>query len=165
MAKRTSKKKSSKGKPSGGKPAGKTRHDASFGIVPVRVVGGVREFLVIQHLGGHWGFPKGHPDKGESPVEAATRELREETGLRVAEVLAEPAMEEKYYFRVKDALVRKTVTYFVGFVEAGEVELQAEEVRDAAWGPLEATMGRLSFKEGRRILQEAVKVLEDRETR
>ncbi len=53
---------------------GKTRHDASFGIVPVHERDGVRRFLLIQHLGGHWGFPKGHPEKGESPVETARRE-------------------------------------------------------------------------------------------
>ena len=30
-------------------------------------------------LQGHWDFPKGHVDKGETEIETATRELEEET--------------------------------------------------------------------------------------
>jgi len=37
---------------------------------------------------GHWIFPKGHIERGESPQEAAVREVAEETGLR-AEVVRE----------------------------------------------------------------------------
>ena len=33
-------------------------------------------------LQGHWDFPKGHVDKGETEIETATRELEEETGIK-----------------------------------------------------------------------------------
>ena len=39
-----------------------------------------RLFLLIQHQAGHWAFPKGHANPGESPAETARREFAEETG-------------------------------------------------------------------------------------
>lgn len=32
----------------------------------------------------HWDIPKGQPDLGEAPIDAALRELREETGIELA---------------------------------------------------------------------------------
>lgn len=147
------------------KSQGTTRHDASYGVIPVHILAGERRYLLIQHHAGHWGFPKGHAEKGETPAQAAERELREETGLRATEVLAEPAFEEVYYFKVKATLIRKSVTYFIGFVDDPRVTPQAEEISDYAWGGLEETMKRLSFKEGRRILEQAEQALRARDAR
>ncbi len=42
------------------------------------------EAFLIQHVNGkHWGFPKGHPEEGESFEQIAVRELFEETGLQI----------------------------------------------------------------------------------
>lgn len=38
---------------------------------------------------GYWQFPQGGIDEGETPEEAALRELGEETGIRAATILAE----------------------------------------------------------------------------
>ena len=66
--------------------------DQSFGVVPVRddAKTGEQEFLLVQHQAGHWGFPKGHLEPGETPVQAAGRELAEETGLRRVKLVHEP---------------------------------------------------------------------------
>ena len=41
-----------------------------------------RKVLLIKHEnGGHWAFPKGHVEEGETEVETALREIKEETGL------------------------------------------------------------------------------------
>ncbi|MEX2173180.1 MAG: NUDIX domain-containing protein [Pirellulaceae bacterium] len=40
----------------------------------------VREFLLMRHA-DRWDLPKGHVDPGETDLECALRELREETGI------------------------------------------------------------------------------------
>ena len=42
------------------------------------------ELLLIRHKnGGHWSFPKGHVETGETEPQTALREIKEETGLDV----------------------------------------------------------------------------------
>jgi bis(5'-nucleosidyl)-tetraphosphatase len=45
----------------------------------------VREFLLMRHA-DRWDLPKGHVDSGESEMECALRELREETGITADDI-------------------------------------------------------------------------------
>lgn len=38
--------------------------------------------VLVQEIDGSWSMPKGGIDKGESPLDAAIREIQEETGIR-----------------------------------------------------------------------------------
>ncbi len=53
----------------------------SCGIVPVRESAGERYVLMLRAY-QYWDFPKGIKEDGERPLEAAIRELAEETGVR-----------------------------------------------------------------------------------
>lgn len=59
----------------------KGKIEKSFGVIPVFKQENNFTFCLIRHTEGHWGFPKGHQDIGESEQETATRELQEETGI------------------------------------------------------------------------------------
>jgi bis(5'-nucleosidyl)-tetraphosphatase len=138
----------------------KTPHlDESFGIVPVSQVEGEWKFLLILHKGGHhWGFPKGHGDPGETAQESAQRELKEETGLDVVRFLQENPFVEKYQFNMRGELIHKQVSYFPAIVK-GELQLQAEEVRDAKWLPFQEALNQLSFEEARQICRQVMQLV------
>jgi bis(5'-nucleosidyl)-tetraphosphatase len=131
----------------------------SFGIVPFLKEGGTWKVLLILHSqGNHWGFPKGKANPNETALETATRELKEETGLIVTEVLRENPMIEQYQFRRKKQFIVKSVQYFPAFV-GGAMKLQEEEIRDAKWMTIPDAMQQLTFREARHILQEFVRTL------
>ncbi|MBB6430025.1 bis(5'-nucleosyl)-tetraphosphatase [Algisphaera agarilytica] len=137
--------------------------DYSCGVIPCRSGANGKEFLLVQLHAGHWSFPKGHPEAGETPIETARRELREETGLTDITLLESPAFEEMYSFTKRSGkVVEKTVTYYLGELSdpSAEVSVQPEEVADFAWGDAEATMQRMTFAEGRRLFGEVLDYLD-----
>jgi bis(5'-nucleosidyl)-tetraphosphatase len=115
-----------------------------------------------------WEFPKGGLEPGESELEAAERELEEETGLAEGDftLLDGFREEERYYFsRGSGAdllLIRKRVTYFLAEWQRGEIQLSREASR-YEWATAEEAMKMLRFPEKRRILARAEEWLAQRE--
>ncbi|MGB8691313.1 MAG: NUDIX domain-containing protein [Microcoleus sp.] len=136
--------------------------DECFGIVPIFPNETDSLFLLIQHQAGHWGFPKGHANPGESAIETAKRELEEETGIRDCEVLEEPSFVEHYSFVKEGEPIEKTVTYFVAFVNSMEVQLQAEEIQNSAWSSFEEAVKLITFDANRQVLREVKAYLDGR---
>jgi bis(5'-nucleosidyl)-tetraphosphatase len=128
----------------------------SFGIIPFRKFKGKWQVLLIQHLNGqHWGFPKGRAEKTETAQEAAIRELKEETGLRVEQFLSLEPFTESYYDQDK----AKTVSYFPAFV-AGILKCQPDEILQAKWFDLDEAMKQISFPESQNVFKQARKLLD-----
>lgn len=89
----------------------------SAGAVVVRQSGGDWRFLILRAY-RHWDFPKGLIEPGESPLAAARRETREETGLA--------GLEFRWGTESVDTVMygdRKIATYFLALAGAGEVTL------------------------------------------
>jgi 8-oxo-dGTP pyrophosphatase MutT (NUDIX family) len=58
-----------------------------------------------------WTFPKGHIEAGETPRQAALREVLEETGYRAAIVC--PLLKVRYAFTLKGKYVKKIVQWYL----------------------------------------------------
>ncbi len=63
----------------------------SAGTVLYRVASGTVEVLLVHPSGAYnrhtpWGIPKGYPEEGESALQAARRETREETGIEAGQL-------------------------------------------------------------------------------
>ena len=139
-----------------------TREQVSAGGVVYRRRGQRTEVALIS-VGeqGRWQLPKGLVGRGESPVEAALREVGEETGL-ACEVVAELERVEYWYFS-KGASRRVRFHKFVHFYlmryVSGDVSGHDDEVNEARWVSLEEAEGMLAFKGERRALGEAREML------
>jgi 8-oxo-dGTP pyrophosphatase MutT (NUDIX family) len=134
--------------------------DEAFGIVPILLQNKAYQFLLIQHHAGHWGFPKGHANPGESALEAACREFVEETGISDFEVLDQVSFLEKYTFTRRRQKFEKTVLYFPAFANSSIVECQKEEIRAYAWADLDRAIALMSFKGGKRVLMDVHQYLQ-----
>lgn len=132
-----------------------TVKDQSFGVIPVQFQQGEVRFLLIQHHAGHWAFPKGHAERGESDAQTALRELREETGISDVRLLDGVALTECYYFKRDMQTVTKMVRYFIGVVASGDVRIQASEIRAYKWANYANALSLITFAESRRIISEA----------
>ncbi|HEX3318064.1 MAG TPA: NUDIX hydrolase [Solirubrobacteraceae bacterium] len=100
-------------------------------------------------------LPKGHPDDGESMEQAATREVREETGVDAE--LIEPLGDVDYWYRRKDGRPRpKRVTFYLFEYRSGDVADHDHEVEEALWMPLEEARTALTFPREREIVERAL---------
>jgi len=137
--------------------------ERSFGVVPVwKDVDGRVLFLLIQHHSGHWAFPKGHAHIGETDIEAALRELREEAGISQVTLLTDQPFIERYRKPAAwdpRAFVNKTVHYYLGLARDRDVRVQPAEIRDYRWVNLDEAAALITYDENRRILYAAAAAL------
>lgn len=102
---------------------------------------------------GHlrWSLPKGHIEPGETPEQAAEREVHEETGIS-SRVLA-PLGTIDFWFTSDRRRVHKTVHHFLLEARGGELSDTDIEVDEVAWVPLDEVAERLAHEDERRLLE------------
>jgi len=87
------------------------------------------EFLLVRlgYAHGLWTFPGGKIDRGETNIEAAHREIREETGLKIKNVkkIGEYKTEKEYK--------KDTVFCFVASPKTRGVKIDEFEVIESGW--------------------------------
>lgn len=126
----------------------------SAGVITYIKEGNTIEYLLLNYLGGHWDFPKGKLEAGENKLQAAIRELAEETGL-VADIY--PDFESSYSYSFRDKMrqpISKTVYFFVGKADKRTVIL-SEEHQHYKWLDYEQALYTLSYENARGILAKA----------
>lgn len=100
----------------------------SCGVIPFRKEGEEVRYLMVKQSNGAWSFPKGHMERGESEIQTALRETREEAGL---EPVLVPGFREtvEYDTRMQS---HKVVVLFLGEVH-GEPRVDHREIREYRW--------------------------------
>lgn len=104
-------------------------------------------------------LPKGHIDPGEDALAAATREVREETG-----VVGEPVHElgeARYWYRRDGQTIPKSVAFFLFSYIEGDTADHDDEVEEARWIALEDAQSELSHAAEREMVARAAEFLEE----
>jgi 8-oxo-dGTP pyrophosphatase MutT (NUDIX family) len=132
-----------------------TRQETSAGGVVVRRADHDLQYLLILDGHGSWGFPKGHLDPGESPLDAARREIAEETGVRDLAFRAELGAID-WYFRAAGVLVHKVCHFFLFETPTAAVQPQLDEgITECRWFSLAAALETATYDNARVVLRRA----------
>jgi 8-oxo-dGTP diphosphatase len=99
-------------------------------------------------------LPKGHPEEGESPADAALREVREEAGVRTT--LVEKLGDTRYWYMRKGERIAKVVAFFLLDYVSGDPADHDHEVEKARWMSLEQAARRLTYKGEREMAVRAL---------
>ncbi len=129
----------------------------SCGFVAFKRVRGENRYLIIKSLNGDVGFPKGHTEPGESELQTAIRELKEETGIEVKHI---PGFARKIEYPLPqrtDAI--KQAVYFLGECITDKITCQECEVAEANFLSYQEALLILTFEETKRILSDAEKFI------
>lgn len=123
-----------------------------------------REVAVIARINRagrlEWCLPKGHLEAGETPAQAARREVAEETGIE-GKVIA-PLGSVDYWFSAAGFRIHKVVHHFLLRAVGGELTVENDpdhEAVAAEWVPYADLGERLSFANERRIALAASRLL------
>jgi len=130
------------------------RQEYSAGVVPYRLREGKLEYLLVQHTHGHWEFPKGKIDPGETIRQAALRELVEETGVTATLHDGFEDTMAYQYSNKRGQRIYKQVHFFVGLVGSGEVRISHEHA-DITWLGYEDAWQQLTHIESRDLITKA----------
>jgi len=124
------------------------RGEETIVIVPVRRAADGRSVVAL---------PKGHVDPGETPIEAAAREVREEAGVE-----AEPVFklgDVRYWYQRSGQRIAKQVAFFLCEYRSGDPADHDSEVELARWMPLAQAARELSYKGEREMVERALERL------
>ena len=97
-----------------------------------------------------WSLPKGHIEEGETPEQAALREVAEETGI-------ESKIEKSlgvidFWFMAGGKRIHKTVHHYLFREDGGTLAAQETEVDEVAWFPLAEIVERLAYPDEKKLI-------------
>lgn len=121
--------------------------------------GGVQVALIATAGGNRWQLPKGRLEPGEEAVQAAIREVEEETGLRTVVEIFLRSVEYSYtdtYQRDVPETVHKRVDFYLLRVVGGELSDLSFEVDGVIWTTPEDALQRLTFVGEQECIRQAL---------
>ena len=121
------------------------RGDEMIVIVPVKRAADGRRVV---------GLPKGHLDGDETPEQAATREVAEETGITAE--LIDVLGETNYSYERRGRRMAKRVAFFLFEYRSGDVADHDHEIEDARWMPLAEARVALTYAGEREMIERAL---------
>ncbi len=128
------------------------QYEKSCGALVLRKFHGNMEILLIKHNNGeHWSFPKGHVEEGETEIETALREVKEETDI---DIIIDPTFREIVTYSPKRDTM-KDVVYFLAKAKNFDFKRQVEEIAQIRWVSLEIVHTFLTYDNDKQLVNKA----------
>lgn len=115
--------------------------------------------LLLHYTSGHWDFPKGNIETNENELQAATRELQEETGIETFRVIPNFRYVLNYKYTREAMLISKQVTLFLASTGVRKVKISHEHI-GYSWVKKSDATTQLTYKNAKNALTQAINFLE-----
>lgn len=126
------------------------KHEISCGTITIHD----GKVLLIKQNRGYIGFPKGHVEQGETEIEAAVRETKEETNI---DVLVNEDYKYIINYNVNDH-INKDVIFYLAKPISYDLAKQDQEIDEVMWVDKDKVLDLLSYDDTKEIF---VQVLND----
>ncbi|MDR1511201.1 MAG: NUDIX domain-containing protein [Endomicrobium sp.] len=139
--------------------------DLSCGAIVYKIQKSKPMFLLVNSKNNRsWGFPKGHIEKGENELEAANREVFEETGIRKVKFVEDFRQEDVYiiddlFSGLKEGRVEKHSVYFLALALEDVSDFDKNEISKLRWVDLKQALGLLCFTNQRKFISLAYNLI------
>ena len=108
--------------------------------------------LLVQQNEGWWGFPKGHTEEGETEIETAIREVKEETNIDVI-----PDENKRYAQEyMLNTGILKEVVLFVAKKASSEIKKQECEIKNIKWLNFKEAIETITFEDTKELFVKAL---------
>ena len=115
--------------------------------------------LLLHYTLGHWDFPKENIETNETELEAATRELQEETGIETFRLIPNFRYVLDYKYTRKTMLISKQVTLFLASTGVRKVKISHEHI-GYSWVKKSDATTQLTYENAKSALKQAINFLE-----
>ncbi len=128
---------------------------------------GAVEIFFIKDPYQRWAFPKGKHTSGETYIQTAIREIREETGLERLKYVA-PLGKTSFRFRREEGVIHKIVFFFLfqaqpdakeKLMTREEYQVGKEPIFEAKWVPLEEAFSCSGYKNSDHLIAQAFRII------
>lgn len=127
----------------------KLRKETSVGCI---IFKDDKVLLIFQNNTNFWGFPKGHMEKGETELETAKREVKEEIGL---DVDINPKYRYVLHYVVRNEIDKTTILYLAK-PTSNEIVKQDSEIKEVKWLDFNDAIDLLTYEDSKELLKKAI---------
>lgn len=145
--------------------------EKSVGGIIFRREGDEIYYLLLHYRSGHWDFPKGHIEKGETDEETLRRETEEEAGIKDLKIVPGFSESFRYFYRAKGeerekrkakgrkTSISKKAIFYLAETSTKEVKISLEHI-GFVWLPFEEAFVKVTYKNPKKVLEKAKGFLE-----
>jgi len=111
------------------------------------------EYLLLKYPQGHWEFARGHIESGESDIDAARREIFEETGFKDLNIFSNFKEIFSWKLRSKKNTYKKVI-FFLAEAKDKKIKLSHEH-RKHIWFNYKKALEKITFSQAKEVLKKA----------